>query len=272
VLRQMHIIAEPPKHRGKEALVLLDRLLEALPLDAPPHLAVPPSSATAIVATGTGAPLPPPPASQPKKPMPPPLLPAGPDQAAGGAGTATPADDGDDDDVNMDLEEGQLADSPVAQPPLPPPGMQDAMPQQLPRPPAASAPGAVLVWLRAGKSIAHTELQWRISAEGIYLGDANVNDGVLYADPAALRPGGMLCRAAATLWLGRVPRLVGEASLRKECSKAGGVERIVLPKREEAFVTFSGMRCVDVTHCIAASYQHMLQMPLWGHRALHPSA
>jgi hypothetical protein len=53
----------------------------------------------------------------------------------------------------------------------------------------------------------------------------------------------MLCRAAATLWLGRVPRLVGEASLRKECLKAGGVERIVFPVREEAFVTFSGMRC-----------------------------
>ena len=65
---------------------------------------------------------------------------------------------------------------------------------------------------------------------------------LLYTEPAALRPGGMLCRAAATLWLGRVPRLVNEASLRRECSKAGGVERIVTPVREEAFVTFSGMR------------------------------
>lgn len=73
---------------------------------------------------------------------------------------------------------------------------------------------------------------------------------VLSADPAALRPGGKLCRAAATLWLSRVPRLVGEASLRKECAKAGGVERVVFPVREEALVTFAGMRCgaLDTAH------------------------
>jgi hypothetical protein len=86
---------------------------------------------------------------------------------------------------------------------------------------------------------------------------------VLFADPAALRPGGKLCRAAATLWLGRVPRLVGEASLRKECAKAGGVERVVFPVREEALVTFVGMRCGAPPHQHRSLQQRVVRTSAW---------
>ena len=135
-------VVEPPKHRGKEALALLDRLLDALPADAPPHLAVSRPPPTTATVKGTGAPLPPPPVAPapPEQSLPPPPSAAPVSQALGGSAAAVPGDD--DDDVNMDLEEGQLAESPGAQPPLPPPETPVAVPPQPPRAPAASAPGA----------------------------------------------------------------------------------------------------------------------------------
>lgn len=73
--------AEPPKHRAKEALALLDRLLQELPPDVPPHLAAVRSAAA------TAAPPPPAAAAQSTMPLPPPPL-AGP--AQGGSAPVTP--------------------------------------------------------------------------------------------------------------------------------------------------------------------------------------
>lgn len=224
-----------------------------LPADAPPHLAPAQPVTTAGTAADTGAPLPPPPLvvpTQSAKPLPPPPSAATADQALGAAAAAAPAHD---DDVNMDLEEGQLADSPVAPPPLPPPATPDTALPQPPSAPAAPAPGARAMRL----GVAVDRLQVRVSKQVVAFINRSAArtswekcwlsvvkpSNLVRADPAVLRPGGMLCRAAATLWLGRVPRLVGEASLRKECAKAGGVERVVFPVREEALVTFAGMRC-----------------------------
>lgn len=219
-------MADPPKHRAKEALALLDRLLKelpaaatALPADAPPPEPAPPPR------SDLSAP-PPLPSATPQSlsaalPPPPPMPAAGLGAAAGGS----------DDDVHMDLEEGQLAESPIS---LPPHVAQSAA-----APPAAPAPVAASPAAASGAAAASAAVVGAAAAA------APAAAGSLADATAAMRPGGPLCCAAPCLWLGGLPRQVGETALHKECAGTGGVAKIVFQPSahcDEAIVAFHGMR------------------------------